>query len=309
MRPDLEVVDVKQDKSFKAWAHGYPYRTVRWHFHPEYEVHLITTTTGRAFVGDHIGTFAPGNLVMTGPNLPHNWISDVAPGTQIPQRCIVVQFSANFIERLVALFPEMRFLTTMLAASRRGIEFSPETGRAALPLLAELIEAQGVRRIELFIAMLGLLGRSSGGRQLASVGYEPNPVQYMSQPLNHVIDHIRRNLTGELPEAELAELSGYSVTAFSRAFRRHTGFTFVKYVNRLRINHACDLLMHGDASVSEICFAVGFNNLSNFNRQFLTEKGLPPSAFRACHRQNERLAPVAAVAARNRPAGIGAPVT
>jgi AraC-like DNA-binding protein len=34
------------------------------------------------------------------------------------------------------------------------------------------------------------------------------------------------------------------------------------------------------ASITDICFQVGFNNLSNFNRQFLAEKGMPPSRFR-----------------------------
>ncbi|MDB5765235.1 MAG: AraC family transcriptional regulator, partial [Collimonas fungivorans] len=64
------------------------------------------------------------------------------------------------------------------------------------------------------------------------------------------------------------------------SFRKHTGMSFVQYVNRLRINVACELLMDGDASVTDICFQVGFNNVSNFNRQFLEQKGVSPSRFR-----------------------------
>ena len=66
MQPDLELVAVRRDESFKVWSHGYPYRTVRWHFHPEYEIHLIVATTGKMFVGDHISSFVPGNLVLLG---------------------------------------------------------------------------------------------------------------------------------------------------------------------------------------------------------------------------------------------------
>ena len=95
MNPDLEVVQIRQGESFKAWAHGYPFRTVRWHFHPEYELHLVVATTGRYFVGDFIGEFEPGNLVLTGPNLPHNWVSDVPPGETVPLRGRVVQFSED----------------------------------------------------------------------------------------------------------------------------------------------------------------------------------------------------------------------
>ena len=55
MKPDLEVVDVLQHESFKVWGHGYPFRTVRWHFHPEFEIQLITETSGQYFVGEFDG--------------------------------------------------------------------------------------------------------------------------------------------------------------------------------------------------------------------------------------------------------------
>ena len=68
----------------------------------------------------------------------------------------------------------------------------------------------------------------------------------------------------------------------------------VQYVNRLRINLACQLLMSDDAiPITEICYAVGFNNLSNFNRQFLAQKGMPPSRFRTLLVQNTRAAEAA----------------
>ena len=104
MNPDLAVVDVLQHESFKVWGHGYPYRTVRWHFHPEYEIQLITQTSGQYFVGDFIGNFQPGNLVFMAPNLPHNWVSDVPEGEVIPRRNLIVQFSDSFLtERLLTL--------------------------------------------------------------------------------------------------------------------------------------------------------------------------------------------------------------
>ena len=46
MKPDLEVVQIGHGQSFKAWEHGYPYHTVRWHFHPELEVHHVVATSG-----------------------------------------------------------------------------------------------------------------------------------------------------------------------------------------------------------------------------------------------------------------------
>ncbi|WP_414449129.1 AraC family transcriptional regulator [Burkholderia sp. 22PA0099] len=285
-QPDLELVAVPRDESFKVWSHGYPYRTVRWHFHPEYEIHLITATSGKYFVGDHIGDFTPGNLVMTGANLPHNWVSHVPREERVDERCLVLQFGAEFVERVIAAFPEFRRVEALLDAARWGLLFSPDTGAAAEPILREMLGAQGMRRIVLFVSLFELLVRSPEPARLASAAYCADPARYGASRINHVLAHIGKNLSQELRETDLAALSGQSASAFSRYFRRHTGVPFVQYVNRLRINLACQLLMSDELSITDICYQVGFNNLSNFNRQFLMIKAMSPSRWRAYQQLN-----------------------
>ncbi|MDQ7978211.1 AraC family transcriptional regulator [Paraburkholderia sp. SARCC-3016] len=284
--PDLELVALPRDESFKVWSHGYPYRTVRWHFHPEYEIHLITATTGKFFVGDHIGNFEPHNLVMMGANLPHNWVSNVPHGERVDERCLVLQFDSGFVARAIAAFPEFKRVEPLLDASRWGLLFSPETGAAAEPVMREMLGAQGLRRIVLFIELFDLLARGAEPVKLASTAFRADPTRYAETRINHVLSFIDRNLSHELRESELAELAGQSVSAFSRYFRRHTGVPFVQYVNRLRINFACQLLMSGELNITDICYRVGFNNLSNFNRQFLLLKEMSPSRWRAYQQLN-----------------------
>ncbi|HKR45594.1 MAG TPA: AraC family transcriptional regulator [Paraburkholderia sp.] len=300
-QPDLELVAVPRDESFKVWSHGYPYRTVRWHFHPEYEIHLITSTTGKYFVGDFIGSFTPGNLVMIGPNLPHNWVSSVPHDEPVDERCLVLQFDADFIARAIDAFPEFRRVEALLDASRWGLLFTPATGAAAEPILREMLGAQGMRRVTLFIDLLDLLVQSEEPAALASEAYRADPARYAGTRINHVLAFIGKNLSQELRETELAELAGQSVSAFSRYFRRHTGVSFVRYVNQLRINLACQLLMSGELNITDICYQVGFNNLSNFNRQFLLIKEMSPSRWRSYQRLN------AASAASKSEAVYGAP--
>jgi AraC-like DNA-binding protein len=281
MEPDLELLEIRPGESFAAWSHGYPFRTVRWHFHPEYELHQVAVTSGRYFVGDFIGEFEPGNLVLTGPNLPHNWISDIPKGTSIPLRGRIVQFTEQFVADVQRTLPELSVLQPMLERSRRGVLFPRDTSRQIAPLLRELMSAQGVRRIELFLLIFGLLSRSAGAVSLASANYLPDPSGYMSAGINQALAFIRANLTQPFGEADLAAIAGQSTSAFSRTFRRHTGMSLVQYVKRLRINLACQILMSDeDLPITDICFEVGFNNLSNFNRQFLAEKGMTPSRFR-----------------------------
>lgn len=277
MGPDLELVDIGSQESFKAWQHGYPFRTVRWHFHPEYELHHVAATRGHYFVGDFIGTFVPGNLVLTGPNLPHNWISDA----DAPLRSRIVQFGEAFVADAMRTFPELGRCRDMLEASCRGLLFPAETAATIAPMLAELVGARGPRRVELFIGILARLAESPA-RPLTSREYLPDPSGFMTVGINAALAYINAHLVEPFGECDLAELSRLTPSAFSRSFRRHTGMTLVQYVSRLRINLACQLLLGPDRpAITDVAFASGFNNLSNFNRHFLAQKGMPPTRFRA----------------------------
>ena len=293
VNPDLEVVAVGGDQSFKIWTHGYPFRTVRWHFHPEYELHLVTETKGHRYVGDHIGAFRAGDLVFVGPNLPHNWISNVPSGKPVQERCLVLQFADKFIRGCIALFPELRFLEQMLNESHRGILFDAAVAERAEPLMRHLLVATGGRRIELFIAILDLIAHAAQRLPLASIGFQTDPPAYLSTTMNLVLQHIGCNFTNGVSEADLAKLSGQSISTFSRSFRKHTGMTFVHYVNARRIELACQYLSQAELSVTGICYEVGFRNISNFNRQFLALKGMPPSRFRSLQRAGRYLAAAA----------------
>ncbi|WP_428376674.1 AraC family transcriptional regulator [Lichenicoccus sp.] len=284
MRLYREVVEHRLDESFRAWTHGYPFKTVKWHFHPEYEIHLITATTGQSFVGDHVGRFSPGNLTFLGPNLPHNWISEVAPGEIVPQRCLVLQFSEGFITGCMTAFPELRPIRPLLAESIGGLEYAREAGEAAFAPMTALLTARGPSRLELFFGLMRLLA-ASRRRRLSSPHYQPSDGDYVHRALEHVLLHIERNFQANIRETDMAALSGYTQSSFARAFRKQTGQCFTHYVNEKRIARSCDLLLHSADSITAICFAVGFNNLSNFNRQFLLHRGLTPSAWRRAHRQ------------------------
>jgi AraC-like DNA-binding protein len=115
----------------------------------------------------------------------------------------------------------------------------------------------------------------------------------MSHAINNVLAHISANLGDELREPMLAELVGQSPSAFSRSFRKHTGQSFVRYVNRLRISRACELLTNSEKPVLDVCMDVGFNNVSNFNRQFLCTSACrrPSSATSIACRPRPRVPP------------------
>lgn len=287
MQPDLELVHVRKGESFAAWMHGYPFRTVRWHYHPEYEIHLVVATSGRFYIGDHIGRFEPGQLIMTGPNLPQNWISEIEPGETVPARSLVIQFPEKFAEDCIAGMAEMEALVPLLERSHRGLLFDQATSAIVRPRIERLIEAQGLMRLSIFWEILDILVKAPEPEVLASLSYELDLSNINASGINRAIAYLREHLTDDIDEHDLAGMVGHSPSSFSRAFKRHTGTTLVRYKNQLRVDLAClALLTRPDIKVAEICYETGFSNLSNFNRHFQKLKGMSPSQFRATFAAN-----------------------
>jgi AraC-like DNA-binding protein len=260
-------------------AHGFPTPLARWHFHDEYELHLITATSGKAFVGDWIGPFQPGHLVLCGPRLPHNWISMDVPEGGLPERDLVIQFAHGPIAHAAQEIPELAEVMALLERSRNGVEFFGLSDRAIQHFHA--VKAQrGFQRLAAFFAYLGDLARCTDYRLLSSVRMQGEEDETGNDQVNALVNRITRDHAQPLSAAELAAELGMSESRFSRFFRRATGNTFTDFVNRVRVNRAGQLLMETDRQVTHICYEVGFNNVANFNRRFLEIKGVTPSEFR-----------------------------
>ncbi|RYF31810.1 MAG: AraC family transcriptional regulator [Comamonadaceae bacterium] len=263
----------------RCLAHGFPSPLARWHCHDEYELHLITGTSGKAFVGDWIGPFQPGHLVLCGPRLPHNWISLDAPAEGVPTRDLVIQFSHAPVERASQEIPELADVQQLLERARHGIEFFGLSERAERHW-SEVRSARGLRRLAAFCDFLADLAECTDYRLLSSVQMKGAEGDAEVDQINSIVNRITDNVAEPIAMADVAAELGMSESRFSRYFRRSTGNSFTDFVNRVRINNACHLLMQTDHYVTDICYQVGFNNVANFNRRFLEIKGMTPSEFR-----------------------------
>jgi len=85
---------------------------------------------------------------------------------------------------------------------------------------------------------------------------------------------------------ETAAFAGLSSAHFSHVFKRSTGTPFTRYVQQVRLAEAKRQLTHSEKSISEICFASGFNSLANFIRVFRTLEQLTPSLFKDQQRKS-----------------------
>ena len=281
IKPEFEWVEQRGDESIRYLDHGYPSPLVRWHYHEEYELHLITTTSGKVFVGDYIGNFTPNSLILVGPNLPHNWISNVEKGEHVALRDRVINFSHDLINACDSVFPETRALAPFWQRAQYGIEFldAAEIPRA-VELFEEVAESSGFRRLTRFWELIELLAAMSDYRVLSSSTYLPITDEKILNRLNRALDFIFDHYQKGISLEEVAAHVKVSPTYFSKFFKKATGHRFIEFINSLRINKACEHLAHSDEPITEICFLVGFNNIANFNRRFYDLKKMTPSEYR-----------------------------
>ncbi|QXG23429.1 AraC family transcriptional regulator [Pseudomonas viridiflava] len=279
---ELEVILPEPDQCFRWYEHDYPYALARWNHHPEFEIHLIRRGSGKLVAGDYIGGFDAGHVALIGPDLPHDWIGDLAPGEHLPGRDVVLQFDGAALLALRKTLPELGELQRLFEQARRGIEFTGATAVQAARLMEDIGTAQGLERLILFLQLINTLVKapSQEAHLLASSCYAPTLDARSAERINKAFDYLLSELTNDIRLSVIAQRLEMTDPGFSRFFKRNTGHGFIDLMRKLRIQRACRLLLQSDMSVSDICFEVGYANLSNFNRHFRVETGQTPSDYR-----------------------------
>jgi len=279
---ELEVILPPADQSFRWYEHDYPYALARWNHHPEYEIHLIRTGSGKLVAGDYIGPFGAGHVALIGPGLPHDWMGDVGPGEHLAGRDVVLQFNGEVMLALSSACPELGDLKPLFELARRGLQFHGATALEAADLLERIGPATGLARLILFLQLLNTFATAPPGERqvLASACYAPSLDTRSAERIHCAFDYLLNDLTSDIRLSVIAERVGMSEPGFSRFFKRITGHGFIDLMRKLRIQRACRLLIQSQMSVADICFEVGYGNVSNFNRHFRVEMNQTPTEYR-----------------------------
>ncbi len=296
-----EQIVLPGGKSYLIRRDDYPNPICIWNYHPEWEIHFIPDAQGFAYVGDYIGPFKPGHLVLAGTNLPHNWITPGAP--DLPGRDMVLQFNADALIGVRAICPEFEVLHRLKPLAQRGIEILGNEADEIGSKILELHASTSSNGLGLFVEILNAIEAAAEKRVLAS--------EHFISVYNQLSDRRHRRIDQAIqimqssPGAqmhEVAERVGLEPSAFSRAFRRLTGMNFSDYSRSVRVWRARTLLSESDMPITDICFEAGFNNLSNFNRYFRMETGLTPRSYRSAARIRAKSLVTAPTPQRNRTA-------
>lgn len=280
--PYREVIPLHPSHSFRWLEHDYPSDIARWQYHPEIEIHLIRKSTGSLIAGDYIGPFGPGQVSIMGSNLPHDWMSDLQADEVFVNRDAVIQFDGEWLARCSDLIPELGQSKVLLDEALQGIVYHGQTRERAEVLIEEIGQASGLKQIYRLFELLELFMRAPDSEKqfLSRRWVKDSASEDGKQAVEAGIKYIFENLTKDIRMSEAARLAHMSEPTFSKYFKKASGLTFSDMVRKLRIAHACRLLDQTNQSIAAIGRASGYGNLANFNRKFLSEMGLTPSAYR-----------------------------
>lgn len=283
----FEQIVLNEDESFFIGIFQDNLEKSTWHYHNNYEISFITEGSGKRIVADSIEEFQPGDLVFLGKNLPHVWIAD--KDTRTPSNrsleMVFLQFTSEVLGSQLLELPEFKYVAKAMELSERGIQIVGQTLNEVSELMLQMPYLKSLERMLHFFKMMDIIGKSDSNIQLASKEYLKIRFKTGNKRIALIHEYLMSNYREDIDLKKLAELVSMAEGSLCRFFKMNMGLTIFEYLNQIKTEFACKLLMDNGLSILEVCLDSGFNNLSHFNKQFRKATGIPPSEYRKRYKE------------------------
>ena len=274
MKPKLENISISEKSSIHVISTETDDFDVPWHYHPECEITFIQKGRGIRFVGDNAEQYGDGDFVAMAPNIPHHWKTALGCGKS---KAIIIQFKAAVFGETFLSLPETVGIKPLLDKMQYGIHFN--VNDEIIDSLESVLHSDGLERFNSFVMLLSEMVELEQ-KTLVSLNY----FETVNTPVKNRIDNIyllvKKHFKEDISQKDFADKVGLTKESFSRYFRHVANQNFISYLNEYRISYATMLLKETDMRVIEVAYESGFRNLSNFNRQFKSTKGLTPLKYK-----------------------------
>jgi len=253
------------------------------HQHDEFQITLIQESTGNVIAGNSINGFRPGDIFVLGAKLPHAFRNDPAyyhAENNLNARSLLVNFDWKSFGSAFMELPETRSLLEYLQKAERGIFYSGNLYQDIALNLEQLAQVHELDRLILLLTILRQLATAPNQQILATEGTYTNLNETDEKRLDAVYRFTLNEFHRLISLQEVAGVANMTVNSFCRYFKTRTRRSYLDFLTDYRIGQACKLLQQEEYSVSEVCYRVGFGNLSNFNRKFRELNGCTPKEYR-----------------------------
>ena len=289
MKELLEEIKLNPHESFYIGIFQDHIDKSHWHYHQEFELSFITEGSGKRIVGDSIEEFHPGDLIFIGPRIPHVWLSEESHRRQHSGRTlesVYMLFNNDILPAGLTLLPEFDHVRKAIKLSERGIMITGNTLNEVSRIMLQLPYLNRMKRLMFFYEIMDLIGMSDSFAYLASADYIKTKFETTNTRINRIHEFLMKNYQNDIDLDEVAGIAHMAPASVCRFFKSSTGLTVFEYLNKIKIDYSCQLLLNTDLNIVDISYDCGFNNLSHFNKQFRKFIGKTPTQFRKLREKN-----------------------
>ena len=270
--------EVKDHSFFFIAQHVSPHVEAKMHRHEAWELYYVTQGRGTRMTGDTLMAFTEGDVVLIPPGMAHYWeYNPESANSEGEISYLMVAFGQEFIERCVSTFPEIKRALFGRILPDEALKYGKVSGGIIKTGLRKMPEYDDIGQM---CEMLRLLPTVFTTDDHTLIG-RPKKIERDMRRILQVVTYVMAHYSHAISLDEIAGHIGMNRSAFCTFFKRNKGMTFSRFLTQYRLSVACELLRATKKQVSEICYAVGFNDLPHFNRIFKKEYGLSPLRFRA----------------------------
>jgi AraC-like DNA-binding protein len=277
------TIPVPHDHSIIVQEEVLPHFYTYLHRHAEIQITWIQKGEGTLLAGNNMHVFRENEIYIIGANLPHLFKSDPAyflPDSDKEVRTVTIFFNPS--GKLAALFnlPEMKTVSAFITQNQSGFKVPDAIYNEMARRIAAIQQANGAGQLYGFIELLTVLSTNTDLPPLSSGSYTFSMTDPEGMRIASVYNYIMQNYSSALTLDDVAKQAHLTPTAFCRYFKKHTRHTFVNFVNKVRVNEACKMLVNGSQkNIATIAYSCGFNSITNFNYVFKSVTGVSPRDY------------------------------
>jgi AraC-like DNA-binding protein len=278
------TIPVAHDRSVITDQVELPYHYPYLHRHTEAQITWIQRGEGTLIAGNNMHDYSAGEIYLLGANLPHLFKSSpeyFAPDSERSVKAFTIFFNPDGI--LAGLFdlPEMKTIKIFLQQHQQGFKIPDDNFSEISQAMNAVKSASGAAQLMQFFNLLtSLLNIDTKIEPLSSYGNLPAITDNEGIRIGNIYNFIMQNYSEPITLEDVAKAAYMTPESFCRYFKKHTGNTFISFLNEIRINEACKkLIAHKFESISAVAYKCGFKSITNFNRVFKSVIGLSPREY------------------------------
>jgi AraC-like DNA-binding protein len=250
-----------------------PYFCPHMHRHSEVQLTWIIEGEGTLVSGTTMRSFQSNDIFWIAPNQPHLFENDPSyfePQSSKQVRYLDIYFSIDTQLSSFFFIPEVRCLRNFIERNNKGFTIPKDEVPEVSERMMQIKNSNGFEQFFQFISLLKKIASLDDNLESLSTYAESSSFsETEGLRIATIYHYVMQNYHQPITLEEISNLVYMTPSAFCRFFKKHTQHTLVSFVNHVRINQACKLLLDRKCeSIASVAYITGFNSITNFNRVF-----------------------------------------